>query len=76
MHGGLCGHLVSMCLQGLTALMCATLAAHINVIKELLLAKADPMLKRKVSYSIVWMFCVYRITKLPTIIHTRYYTII
>ena len=29
--------------------MCATLAAHINVIKELLLAKADPMLKRKVS---------------------------
>ena len=36
-------------LQGLTALMCATLAAHMNVIKELLLAKADPMLKRKVS---------------------------
>ena len=57
-------------LQGLTALMFATLAAHINVIRELLLAKADPMLKRKVN--IEWMFCVY---KLPTIIHTQCYTI-
>ena len=38
----------SSVLQGLTALMCATLAAHMNIIKELLLAKADPMLKRKV----------------------------
>ena len=35
-------------LQGLTALMCATLGGHVKVVKELLLAKADPSLRRKV----------------------------
>ena len=35
--------------QGLTALMCATFSGHVKVVKELLLAKADPGLRRKVS---------------------------
>ena len=37
-------------LQGLTALMCATLAEHVKVVKELLLAKADPTLRKKVCH--------------------------
>ena len=36
-------------MQGLTALMYATMAGHIKVIKELLLAKADPTLRGRVS---------------------------
>ena len=38
-----------LCLQGITALMYAVINDHAKVVSELILAKADPSLKSKVS---------------------------
>ena len=54
-----------MCTQGITALMYATMAGHMKVIKELLLAKADPTLRSRVSS----MFTVY-LASIPLIVRS------
>lgn len=49
-------------IQGLTALMYATLNNHVKVVNELILAKADPTLKSNVSSNVTYMHALLNVT--------------